>query len=62
MVESALPNVAEHVDGLWIGLDEEEKRALIHLLTKMRMGSANNDKAAKNFLRQLAAAGAGSRA
>jgi DNA-binding MarR family transcriptional regulator len=60
-VESALPNVAEHVDGLWVGLDEEEKRALIHLLTKMHMGSANSDKAAKSFLRQLASVGAGSR-
>ena len=57
MVESALPNVAEHVEGLWAGLDEEEKRALIHLLAKMRMSAANSEKAAKTFLRQLATTG-----
>jgi DNA-binding MarR family transcriptional regulator len=57
MVENALPNVAEHVEGLWMGLDEDEKRALIHLLAKMRMHAAANDKeAAKSFLRQLAMA------
>ena len=58
MVENALPNVAEHVDSLWLGLDEEEKRALIHLLAKMRMSSVTSDKnAAKTFLRQLATTG-----
>jgi MarR family transcriptional regulator, 2-MHQ and catechol-resistance regulon repressor len=57
MVETALPSVAEHVDGLWLGLDEEEKRALIHLLAKMRMHAAASDReAAKTFLRQLASA------
>jgi MarR family 2-MHQ and catechol resistance regulon transcriptional repressor len=55
MVENALPSVAEHVDGLWAGLDEEEKRALIHLLAKMRMHAVASDKEpAKSFLRQLA--------
>ncbi len=55
MVENALPDVAEHVESLWTGLDEDEKRALIHLLTKMRMHAASSGKeAAKSFLRQLA--------
>jgi MarR family 2-MHQ and catechol resistance regulon transcriptional repressor len=55
MVENALPNVADHVESLWTGLDEEEKRALIHLLAKMRMHAVTTDKvAAKSFLRQLA--------
>jgi MarR family 2-MHQ and catechol resistance regulon transcriptional repressor len=57
MVENALPSVAGHVEGLWTGLDEDEKRALIHLLAKMRMHAATSDKqAAKAFLRQLASA------
>src|SRR5690606_15830545 len=43
LVETALPSVAQHVDGLWAGLDEEEKRALIHLLTKMRMSAVTSD-------------------
>ncbi len=55
MVENALPDVADHVESLWTGLDEEEKRALIHLLAKMRMHAVTTDKvAAKSFLRQLA--------
>jgi len=57
LVESALPSVADHVEGLWEGLDEEEKRALIHLLAKMRMHAVTSDKAAaKTFLKQLATA------
>jgi MarR family transcriptional regulator, 2-MHQ and catechol-resistance regulon repressor len=59
VVESALPNVAEHVYRLWAGLDDEEKRALIHLLSKMRMSASTSDKqaAARAFLRQLATTG-----
>ena len=39
------------------GLDEDEKRALIHLLAKMRINAVTGDKeAAKTFLRQLASA------
>ena len=57
LVESALPSVADHVEGLWAGLDEDEKRALIHLLAKMRMHAVTSDKAAaKVFLKQLATA------
>jgi DNA-binding MarR family transcriptional regulator len=39
MVERALPDVGAHVEHLWQGLDDEEKKVLVHLLAKMRMGS-----------------------
>jgi MarR family 2-MHQ and catechol resistance regulon transcriptional repressor len=55
LVENALPSVAGHVEGLWSGLDEDEKRALIHLLAKMRMHAVTSDtQAARTFLKQLA--------
>jgi DNA-binding MarR family transcriptional regulator len=37
LLERALPDVGEHVESLWSGLDPEEKTVLIHLLAKMRM-------------------------
>ena len=37
LLERALPDVGEHVERLWGGLDAEEKTVLIHLLAKMRM-------------------------
>jgi DNA-binding MarR family transcriptional regulator len=42
-VERSIPDVGEHVTGLWMGLDEEEKRVLVHLLAKMRMHSVSAD-------------------
>jgi MarR family transcriptional regulator, 2-MHQ and catechol-resistance regulon repressor len=57
MVENALPNVAAHVEGLWCGLNEDEKRALIHILAKMRLHAMTSDtQPANQFLRQLATA------
>lgn len=37
MVERSLPAVAEHVEGLWGCLSEQEKRILVHLLAKLRL-------------------------
>lgn len=55
MVDRALPNVGEHVQGLWAGLTEDEKRALVHLLAKTRLHAMTSDtQAASAFLRQLA--------
>ncbi|HLF70621.1 MAG TPA: MarR family transcriptional regulator [Dehalococcoidia bacterium] len=39
VIESALPSVANHVRGLWDGLNDEEKRILVHLLSKARLSS-----------------------
>lgn len=55
LVEKSIPAVGDHVKGLWEGLDEDEKRALIHLLAKMRMHAvASGGAAASTFLRDLA--------
>ena len=37
MVERAIPDVGAHVESLWDGLDDEEKKVLVHLLAKMHM-------------------------
>ena len=37
-VEVTYPEVARHVKGLWSNLSTEEKRVLIHLLSKFRFG------------------------
>jgi MarR family transcriptional regulator, negative regulator of the multidrug operon emrRAB len=58
LVEKSIPAVGEHVSGLWQGLTEDEKRALVHLLAKMRMHAvASGTEAADSFLRQLATSG-----
>jgi DNA-binding MarR family transcriptional regulator len=56
LVERSLPEIAGHVGGLWEGLDEDEKRVLIHLLAKMRVHAVTADsQASTSLLRQLAA-------
>jgi MarR family 2-MHQ and catechol resistance regulon transcriptional repressor len=42
VVEEAFPNVARHVGSLWVGLTVEEKKVLIHLLSKLRLGILTN--------------------
>jgi MarR family 2-MHQ and catechol resistance regulon transcriptional repressor len=42
VAEEAFPNVARHVASLWVGLTVEEKRVLIHLLSKLRLGILAN--------------------
>lgn len=37
-VEATFPEVVRHVSSLWHGLSSAEKRVLIHLLTKLRIG------------------------
>ncbi len=37
VVEEALPDVARHISTLWHGLTREEKRILVHLLSKLRL-------------------------
>jgi DNA-binding MarR family transcriptional regulator len=37
IVEEASPDVARHVATLWHGLTHEEKRILVHLLSKLRL-------------------------
>lgn len=43
VVERAIPGVAEHTGRLWGGLNDPEKRLLIHLLAKLRMHNAMDD-------------------
>ncbi|HLF79160.1 MAG TPA: MarR family transcriptional regulator [Dehalococcoidia bacterium] len=40
VVEMAIPGVSAHTGWLWAGLNDEEKRVLIHLLAKMRLHAA----------------------
>ena len=45
-LEKAIPGVVEHINSLWVGLSTDEKRVLIHLLSKLRFGilaDASND-------------------
>jgi DNA-binding MarR family transcriptional regulator len=37
VVEETLPDVVHHVSTLWQGLSHEEKRVLVHLLSKLRL-------------------------
>lgn len=37
IVEETLPDVARHVSSVWQGLTPEEKRVLVHLLSKLRL-------------------------
>lgn len=37
VVERSLPDVVKHVTGLWQGMTHEEKRVLVHLLSKLRL-------------------------
>jgi len=37
IVEETLPEVVQHVGMLWQGLTHEEKRVLVHLLSKLRL-------------------------
>ncbi len=37
IVEETMPEVARHVSLLWQGLSHEEKRVLVHLLSKLRL-------------------------
>jgi MarR family 2-MHQ and catechol resistance regulon transcriptional repressor len=38
VVDDLLPDVVNHIHGLWSSLTAEEKRILIHLLSKLRLG------------------------
>jgi len=44
MIERAVPDVGAHVESLWQGLDDEEKKVLVHLLAKMHMKLLQADK------------------
>ena len=37
-VEDAIPSVSQHITNLWMCLSAEEKKVLIHLLSKLRFG------------------------
>jgi hypothetical protein len=37
-VEEAIPTVVQHITNLWACLSPEEKKVLIHLLSKLRFG------------------------
>lgn len=37
VVEETLPEVVRHVSSMWHGLTPEEKKVLVHLLTKLRL-------------------------
>jgi DNA-binding MarR family transcriptional regulator len=43
VVERAIPGVSAHTGWLWAGLNDEEKRVLIHLLAKMRLHAATDE-------------------
>ena len=38
VVEDTFPEVVRHIGGLWVGLSPQEKKVLIHLLSKLRYG------------------------
>lgn len=38
VVEDTFPNVVRHIGSLWVGLSSQEKKVLIHLLSKLRYG------------------------
>jgi DNA-binding MarR family transcriptional regulator len=44
MVERAIPDVGAHVESLWDGLEDEEKKVLVHLLAKMHMNLLQADR------------------
>jgi DNA-binding MarR family transcriptional regulator len=57
LVKACLPAVSTHVNDLWSGLDEDEKKVLAHLLSKLRMNAlAGKGSKTLSVLRQLAAA------
>jgi DNA-binding MarR family transcriptional regulator len=57
LVKACLPAVSTPVNDLWSSLDEDEKKVLAHLLSKLRMNAlAGKGSKTLSVLRQLAAA------
>jgi DNA-binding MarR family transcriptional regulator len=58
LVKACLPAVSTHVNDLWASLDEDEKKVLAHLLSKLRMNVlAGKGSKTLSVLRRLQAAG-----
>jgi DNA-binding MarR family transcriptional regulator len=58
LMEAAIPAVGQAVSETWVGLDDEEKRVLAHLLAKMRMNAlATKENKTLNVIRGLVANG-----
>ena len=59
LMEAAIPAVGRNVEGTWVGLDDDEKRVLAHLLAKMRMNAlATKENKTLSVIRSLVANGA----